>query len=224
MDTDHTKQKRILSYLTIMTTFLMGFIDAYTFAERGGTFASAQTGNMVSFGAKIFTGKWADAAGHVSVFLGFTIGAFLGEAVIQKFSILGLRKYRIFILTQTVLLLLLAVFQVGMADSLMVFFLGLLAGYELTTFRSFRGTSTNNGIMTGNTKNLMNSLYVSIFSGDRKAMREWNNLFTVIIVFIVGVGAGTLIMKIDAILNLWAAFALNVCILIWLVASRKNTV
>lgn len=27
----------------------MGFIDAYTFTQLDGTFASAQTGNMVSF-------------------------------------------------------------------------------------------------------------------------------------------------------------------------------
>src|SRR5699024_5293247 len=154
MNDDEKQYKHLISALTITTTFLMGCIDAYTFSEHGGTFASSQTGNMVSFSVKFFTGQWSDAAGHIFVFLGFAIGAYVGEAVIQKSTTKGLQKYRIFIFIfiQTILLLLLAIFQKGIGDEWMVLFLGLLAGYELTTFRNFRGTTINNGIMTGNTK------------------------------------------------------------------------
>src|SRR5699024_3644049 len=173
MNDDEKQHQNLISTLTIITTFLMGFIDAYTFSEHGGTFASAQTGNMVSFSVKFFTGQWSDAAGHIFVFLGFAIGAYVGEAVIQKSTTKGLQKYRIFIFIQTILLLLLAIFQKGIGDEWMVLFLGLLAGYELTTFRNFRGTTINNGIMTGNTKNLMNNLYVAIHHKDAEARRNW---------------------------------------------------
>src|SRR5699024_8074363 len=43
------------------------------------------------------------------------------------------------------------------------FLLGLLSGFELTVFRKISKTTINNGIMTGNTKNMMNHLFNVIF-------------------------------------------------------------
>src|SRR5699024_598956 len=120
---------------------------------------------------------------------------------------------------QTILLLLLAIFQKGIGDEWMVLFLGLLAGYELTTFRNFRGTTINNGIMTGNTKNLMNNLYVAIHHKDAEARRNWVNLMITIFMFIIGAGFGILLTNVNAHFVLWAAFMSN--IFIWLTLKVK---
>ncbi|QTD41765.1 YoaK family protein [Sporosarcina sp. Te-1] len=216
MKKDPLQHERIKTSLTIIATFLMGFIDAYTFDERNGTFASAQTGNMIMLGAKLFSGEWQESASHLTVLAGFALGVFGGEAISSKYSFLGLQQYRLFLMTEAVLLLLLACFQSILTDSLMVLFLGILAGYVLTLFRTIRTTGVNNGIMTGNTKNLMNNLYKVLFQKDQQAKEECRNLLIGILLFILGVGAGTLVVKLDARLNLWCAFSIVCLTAIWI--------
>src|SRR5699024_10554387 len=128
------KQMLIASCLTIISTFLMGMMDAYTFIEQDGSFASAQTGNLVML--------------IVIVFVGYAMGAFIGEAVLERIVQANLYKSRVVLLLQTILLGGLASFQTVLIDSVMIFCLGLLAGYEITVFRTFKSTTVNNGIMT----------------------------------------------------------------------------
>ncbi|MDN6567849.1 MAG: DUF1275 domain-containing protein [Tetragenococcus halophilus] len=214
-------QTKVLSYLTITATFLMGFIDAYTFLEKDGVFVSAQTGNMVSFSSKLFTGQFIEAWGHVSVFAGFALGAFLGELVIQKTKQAALKKYQVFLLIQGALLLIIAIFQNSISDALMVFLLGLISGYELTIFREIGTTTVNDGIMTGNIKSLMNNLYKTLFNKDVAAKKDLINLSLTLLIFIIGVGAGSLIVQIMPILNLWLALFITLALYMFLVRVRR---
>lgn len=44
-------------HLGILLAIVGGFLDAYTFIERGGVFANAQTGNIVLFGVEASRGN-----------------------------------------------------------------------------------------------------------------------------------------------------------------------
>lgn len=112
------------------------------------------------------------------------------------------------LLLQTILLGFLALFQMNLSNSIMLFCLGLLAGYELTVFRKFRGTTVNNGIMTGNTKNMMTNLYKTLFDDNKQARRDFFHFLIIIFIFLLGAGAGALVIKLNALLNLWIAFLL----------------
>lgn len=213
---------RVLNYLTMTATFLMGFIDAYTFLEKDGVFVSAQTGNMVSFSSKLFTGRFVQALGHVSVFVGFALGAFLGEAVVQKVKQPMLKKYQIFLIVQGGLLFIVAIFQNVITDSLMVFLLGLVSGYELTIFREIGTTTVNDGIMTGNTKNLMNSLYKVLFNKDAAAKKDLKNLSLTLCLFIIGVGCGSLIVKLCSVLNLWLTLLFTILLYLFVKKELGN--
>lgn len=214
----HIKKNETLyisTILTIIASFLMGFIDAYTFLQQDEVFASAQTGNLVSLSSKLFSGEWGETMSHVWAFGGFLIGAFAGEAVMDRYQDKGMKRYRYYLLIQTVLLLVLALFQDRFTGALMLFSLGTLAGYELTIFRKFRGTVVNNGIMTGNTKNLMSHLYQLVFKNDSKAKAHLTNLAATVLIFMLGAGAGTLTIRYNASYNLWAAFAISFLAFAW---------
>lgn len=208
MNKNQQHSDQIVSILTIIAAFLMGFIDAYTFIEQNHVFASAQTGNMVTFGVKLFTGQWRQAGTNLIVFFGFAIGAFLGEIFLARFSRLGLRKYRVFLYVQAVLLLLLAIYQLHIGTRVIVFLLGVLSGYELTMFRKIRTTPVNNGIMTGNARNAVNSVYRIVFEKDPQAKKDFINLLIGILMFVLGVGTGTLIVELNPAYALWGAFSL----------------
>lgn len=207
---------RLLTELTIFSTFLMGFIDSYTFIERGELFASAQTGNIIILVANLFEGHWMKAMVHVFTFLGFALGAFIGQGMIEHFKDRGWGKYRVYLSPQIILLLIIALIQQFIGNSLIGFLLGSLAGYELTVFRKFGSTNINNGIMTGNAKNLMNNLYKAIFNKDSEAKHEFLNLSMGIGLFMFGIGTGTLVLMVGSLYNLWVAFFITGLFYLWL--------
>ncbi|MHC5372990.1 YoaK family protein [Enterococcus sp. LJL120] len=209
-----------LTVLTLFATFLMGFIDAYTFMEKGGVFVSAQTGNMVAFSSKLFTGQFSQAFGHIAVFAGFALGAFGGEWLVEKVSGTTRKKYQIMLLLQSLVLLVFALFQQQIFDALMVFLLGGLAGFELTIFRKVGIATVNDGIMTGNTKNLMNNLYKWLIDKDQTARKEFSEIGFAILIFILGVGAGSLINLLQASLTLWLSFILTLLFFIWITITK----
>lgn len=206
MDNDRLQAERVMSLLTVGAAFLMGYIDAYTFLELNHVFVSAQTGNMVTYGIKLVTGEGYGGLANVMSFLGFLLGAFAGEVFLAKLRISGRRRYRLFLYIQSVLLLFLAVFQLQLSLSVIVFVLGILSGYALTTFRKFASTPVNIGIMTGNARTMMHDLYMIIFKKDQDALREMFHLLTVIVAFIIGVGVSATIIGWNPDAILWIAF------------------
>lgn len=216
---DEINQNKILTVLTIFSTFLMGFLDAYTFITQDGLFASAQTGNMVVLGAKLFEGDFMEALVHI-FFVGFAVGAFIAQGVIERFKEYGWEKYRIYLFLQMVFLLIIAIIQKNIGPSVIGFLLGLLAGYELTVFRKIKSTNINNGIMTGNTKNLMNNLYLAIFNKNKEALHTFLTLLLGLCVFMLGVGSGTVVQLFGVYLNLWLAFFITGLFYIWLLLIK----
>ena len=223
MTTKKNESLYVITVLTIFASFLMGFIDAYTFLQEDEVFASAQTGNLVSLSAKLFSGEWKETMNHVWSFCGFAIGAFIGEAVIDKYQDKGIKRYSYYLLIQTTLLFTLALLQQQITGAIMLFSLGTLAGYELTIFRKFRNTSVNNGIMTGNTKNLMGYLYQIIFNKDSKAKAHFTNLAATLIIFMLGAGVGALTIQFNASYNLWVAFILSLLTFLWTIAHTVRS-
>ncbi|MBU5468038.1 DUF1275 domain-containing protein [Virgibacillus sp. MSJ-26] len=204
----------------------MGFIDAYTYLVFDGVFVSAQTGNVIVMSVKAFSEQWLESIVHLAVFAGFAVGTFVGEAVIEKINSQSLKQFRIFLLVQGVLLLILSLFQLTLPNWIMVFLLGTLSGYELSVFRKIGVTTINNGIMTGNTKNMMHSLYKLMFDGEKKAGIDFRNLLLGLFIFIVGVICGTLVARWDSEMILWTAFILNILFSLWLyiLKYKKRTV
>lgn len=220
-DQHEVEKSKVLTILTIFSTFLMGYIDAYTFIAQNGVFASPQTGNIIALVARIFSGEWEQALIHMFVFLGFIIGAFIGQAMIEHMKDYGWKSYRVYLFYQVVLLLFVALMQQLVGHFLIGFLLGLLAGYELTIFRKIHGTTINNGVMTGNAKNLMNNLYNAIFDKNLEARREFFILLSAIGIFILGVGAGTLVLRfLGPLYNLWGAFFITGLFYLWLLRKR----
>lgn len=213
-------QGLVLTVMTIFSTFLMGFIDAYTFIVLDGVFASPQTGNIIALVGRLAGGDWMQAVIHAFVFFGFLIGAFLGQMMIDRIGDYGRRTYRIYLFYQVIYLFLVALTQQVLSQSMIGFFLGLLAGYVLTIFRKIRKTGINNGIMTGNAKSMMNNLYSAVVHKNKTARGDFYVLLSGILIFMVGVGAGTFILEAGAAFNLWGAFLLSAVAYLWLLFKR----
>jgi uncharacterized membrane protein YoaK (UPF0700 family) len=61
----------------VLLTGSSGFLDAYTYLERGGVFANAQTANVVLGAIAVVEGRWLQAGQHLLTISTFAVGAVL---------------------------------------------------------------------------------------------------------------------------------------------------
>lgn len=200
------KLARISSYLTAVTIFVMGLLDAFAVIKYD-ELISAQTGNLVEMSTKLFTEDWLDVYRNFLVFIAFAFGVFLGKVVKEKLKG-NRRKYQYYLLLQSVVLLVMAFLQGSIVRDVMVVLLAILAGYNLALFRYFRKTEINNGIMTGNLKDLVTKLYEVFFEPDEKSEQNFADLCAVIAIFVGGIFTGSYLVSVNQQLVLWVALFL----------------
>nr|WP_281349258.1 YoaK family protein [Secundilactobacillus folii] len=195
-----------------MATFSMGAIDAYTYIAHDETFASAQTGNMIVFAVKFAQGGIGKAWVNIPIWVGFALGCFVAQATLSWLDsrqTLG-RRYLWLMSIVVATMLLAAVGQIWFSELVLIFILGWLSGYELTSFRQLKGTTVNNGIMTGNTKNLMVGLYRWLIDHEEGSRTKFIWLAVTLLTFIVGAGGSAVLCTMsnpDSVM--WIIFALN---------------
>lgn len=219
METVVTKQFRPLTdtILALGATLLMGIIDADTFLQHGEAFVSAQTGNLVVGVVKLVTDGWQAAWTNGVVWIGYFIGCFVAQGLSEQLSQGNPRRQmRWLMVIDVVAYALIAFFQQDLADPWLLFLLGIVAGYELTTFRQVGGVAINNGVMTGNTKGLATSCYRALFDHDRVARHRLSQLAGVLVTFLVGCAVGVWLANLAAIDVLWVASGFKALLLCWL--------
>ncbi len=143
-----------VSAVTVFATLLMGMLDAFTFITQDHTFVTAQTGNLIMLTVKGLDGDYISATSHIIVFAGYFLGAFLGQWISDRITGNERHRLRVFLLIQTLFFIAVAATHHRLPGDILLFMLGLLAGYEIDLFRKMGAITINNGIMTGNAKNL----------------------------------------------------------------------
>jgi len=221
MEKTVTKQFRPATetILTLATTLSMGMIDADTFLNQGAVFVSAQTGNLVVFVVKLVQHGWSTAWVNVPVWIGYFLGCFGAQALSEYLGTGDHRRHMRWLMAFDALAyILLSSLQTTIPTVLLIFLLGFMSGYDLTVFRQVGGISINNGIMTGNTKNLATSSYQSWFDGDEKARKNQIDTAAVLLTFIIGcaIGASVRHWGLPALDSLWLVTGSKIILLILL--------
>ena len=214
-----TKQFRPLTatILALGATLVMGIVDADTFLKHGEAFVSAQTGNLVVGVVKLVTAGWQAAWTNGFVWVGYFIGCLVAQGLSERVSQENPRRQmRWLMVIDVVAYAAIAFFQQALADPWLLFLLGIVAGYELTTFRQVGGVAINNGVMTGNTKNLATSFYRAVFDHDRVARHRFVQLISVLVTFLAGCALGVWLANLAILDVLWVACGFKLLLLCWL--------
>ena len=69
----HSRSK----FFACLLTFCAGFVDAYTFIERGGTLVAGQTGNVVFLSVELINHETREIEVKLATMLAFMLGIFL---------------------------------------------------------------------------------------------------------------------------------------------------
>lgn len=215
-------QRMRVAYLL---TLVGGFLDAYTYFERGGVFANAQTGNIVKLGISLANGERERCLFYLVPICTFVLGLLVALSVKEVLERRKVRLVRRCVLAiEMAVLAVVGLIPLGeswdmLANSLVSF----VAALQYETFTTFRGEAIVTTMSTGNLKKFVDALFAGIVHHDQAKLMRAVLFISIIATFTCGAVAGTLacdVMGRAAVIPVIALLGMTVSIIT--VLRRRN--
>lgn len=179
--------------LGILLAISGGFMDAYSYLERGQVFANAQTGNMLLFGVNLAEGNFSATLNYLFPVLAFALGIFLAEIIhVRKPHLLHWRQSAV--LLESVILASVSFFPAGLnlpANALTSF----ACGIQVECFRKIHGRGIATTMCIGNLRSGTENLHRFLHTRKATALRNTLLYYGVILFFIIGAVLGNFVVK-----------------------------
>ncbi len=172
-----------------------GFQDAYTYCCRGEVFANAQTGNIVLMSSALFVRDWATVCKYIIPVISFMVGSAAAELIHMKFKLCEKIHWRQIILAIEMILLFLVGFLPHGIDSLANALVSFVCAMQVQTFHKVRGHTYASTMCIGNMRSGVEALCAYFHVHDKEILKKALTYFSVIAVFAVGAGVGTLVTQ-----------------------------
>lgn len=210
--------------LSILLTFSGGFQDAYTYMVRGGVFANGQTGNVVLFSANLFSGNFRAALHYLFPITAFIAGVFVAAAMQYHFTKAKIFHWRQWVLAMEFAVMLgvgfIPVGETGnMAANILVSF---SCAMQVEAFRRVCGVNYASTMCIGNLRSGVEALSLYMEGRSKSELKKAFYYFVVILVFILGAGAGAALSKGLGVHSIWCCCLLLLTCFIMLQLDRKK--
>lgn len=183
-------QRMRIAYLL---TLVGGYLDAYTYFERGGVFANAQTGNIVKLGIALANRAQDLYLRYLIPICAFALGLLASMAIKEALDRRGLRLVRRAVLASEIV----GLAVVGLiplreeldivANSIVSF----VAAMQYETFTTFRGEAIVTTMSTGNLKKCVDALFEGVLHNDIDKLLRSLLFLSIIATFTMGAFLGT---------------------------------
>ena len=182
----HSRSK----FFACLLTFCAGFIDAYTFIERGGTLVAGQTGNVVFLSVELINQETRGIEVKLATMLAFMLGIFLMTVFQHHFEHSWRRLSSVFPLILTTAV---AGFLPANVSHL----------YIVPPLAFCIGIVYNNSFMTGNIKKTM--VAFGNYARNKKGKDLKEGLFFVALLasFVVGAIISTYLIQFYLLKTIW---------------------
>lgn len=193
----HSRSK----FFACLLTFCAGFVDAYTFMERGGTLVAGQTGNVVFLSVELIHHKTGEIEVKLATMLAFMLGIFL-ITVFRHFFEQSL--WRVTSISPLVLICTLVGCMPNTVPNMFIvppiaFCMGVVA----TAFGEVDGIVYNNSFMTGNIKKTMVAFGNFVRTSEKPYLKEGIFFVALLGSFITGAIISTYLIQFYALRTIW---------------------
>lgn len=173
--------------------FISGYVNAFTYITQGRRFAGVQTGNLLSFAIRFSEHDIEQALQFLLPIVVFMLGQSFTYFMNRWATKNGLHWY----LLSSFVLTFLGVITSALTPFVSSFFtvsaLAFFASIQVDTFKTLRGASYANVMMTGNIKNAAYLLTKGWYEKNDELFNIGRNTLTVIVAFACGVVCSTLL-------------------------------
>lgn len=186
-----------------------GFLDAYTYILRGGVFANAQTGNMVLLGVYAAQGRYRQAGYCIIPILAFALGVFITEVFKKYFTEKEFNIYEHWIIAIEIILLSVVGFvPASVPDSVVNVTISFVCSLQVNSFRKMKNLPYASTMCTGNLRSGTEKLFQYVINKETKAGIQAAHYFGIILLFILGAVAGTVLAFLWGIQSIWCCSVL----------------
>lgn len=169
--------------LSLVLAIIGGYLDAYTFIDRGKVFANAQTGNIVLLGVNIANGKLYNALLYFLPILAFVLGVLVSHYIKDIFTN---NAEKIIIILEIIILLILSIIPVELPDTFVNIIISFIASVQVSTFRKLLDYPYCSTMCTGNLRSASDALFTYFKTKDKTQLRKLSAYILIIIFFIIG--------------------------------------
>lgn len=220
-DIIHSNQPAESRQLACALTFCGGFIDAYTYIQRGHTLSAGQTGNVIFFSSALADHNIPGMINRASTFIAFSLGLLM-VGLFHKY--VKSHYWRVFCLFPILVICAVVGF---LPKSVPNFYIVPSIAFGLAiqnaSFSKIEGMGYNNAFTTGNLKKSVVAWSAFFFGEDKSKHTAAVNYMLLVISFGLGAIVSALLQKIFILKTIWFAVILLTAInIIYLIALKEN--
>ena len=218
LDKNKPSESRLLA---TALTFSGGFVDAYTYIQRGHTLSAGQTGNVIFFASSLANHNVTGMINRGSTFLAFTVGLIM-VGLFHKY--VKSNYWRVFCLFPILFVCAIVGFLPSSAPNyLIVPATAFGMAIQNASFSKIEGMGYNNVFTTGNLKKSAVAWSAYFFGEDKTQYTAAVNYMLVVIAFALGAIVCALLQTVFGLRTIWfAMLLLGVTDIVYLVSLRKK--
>lgn len=223
MERNPTIKNYELQEIAMGLTFVGGFMDAYTFIQRGGVMAAGQTGNVIFIMSDLVDGHWGNVFIKLMTMLSFMVGISVTNVMNYKLQPTKLH-WRVIPLVLEIIVCIVVGFIPSSASNLLVTPpLAFVMAMQISAFTHIDGRTYNSTFTTGNILNMVNGFTRGIVANSSDDMSKGVTYTKIVVSFVVGALASALIQKVVAIRSIWIAAVILGLILAyyWFIVRKR---
>ena len=177
-------------------TFVGGYMDAYTYINRGKVFANTQTGNIVLLGVRLTDGDLAGVGHYLIPILSFVLGVLIIERIKASFNDHPTIHWHQLTLILEMIIMISVGFIPHSLDNLANIMVSLISAMQYEGFRRVNGDAYATTMCTGNLRSGTELLFKFFSTGEKDLLGRSMQYYGIILIFIAGAAAGTVLTKI----------------------------
>lgn len=190
----HRKSIAQTKQIASAITFCGGFIDAYTYIQRGHTLAAGQTGNIIFFSSALANGNIVGMVNRLSTILAFILGLII-VTIIHAHS--QSHYWRIFEMIPIIVICIIVSFlPKNVPDYYVVPALAIGLSMQNGAFRKIEGLGYSSGFTSGNLKKTVLAWSQYYFDKDTNQREPALNYSLLVVSFALGAIISALLQKI----------------------------
>ena len=175
-----------------------GFMDAYSYINRGKVFANAETGNIILMALKVCEGKFFEAVNYLIPIISFAVGVAICEIIKYRKERINMIHWRQILVLFEIFAFIVVGFLPQEMNRVANSIISMISGIQFATFPKIRGTAMATTMCTGNLKTGTQNMYRGIKTGDKSAIEKGLYYYVCILVFILGTMVGYFAVKLMA--------------------------
>ena len=186
------KKRQISESITVGVFLALsgGFMDAYSYINRGKVFANAETGNIILMALKICEGKFLDSINYLIPILSFAVGVAICEIIKYRKEKIDILHWRQLPVLVEILAFIVVAFLPQSMNRAANSIISLVSGMQFATFPKVRDVVIATTMCTGNLKSGTQNLYIGIKTKNKNTIEKGIYYYICILVFILGTVMG----------------------------------